>query len=110
MIKQKTGICSQEAVDQFPQEVNEVIGALGIGAALVTDESQVLDFLLPLVEGMDEKQRQEAKEHEREKLELLGELAGREVRVKDHIWELARDIHLRKMALRAQAEQRARPH
>lgn len=110
MRKPKVEIYPQEAVDQFPQEVNQVIGALGISVALVTDESKVLDFLLPMVKEMDEQQLKQAREHEKEKLDILSELAGRPAKTGDYIWELARDIYLRKMALRAQAEQRARPH
>ena len=100
----------QDAVEQFAQEVDQVIGALGIGAALVTDGSQVMDFLRPMVKGMDENETRSAQEYEQEKLMALSELTGKQVRSNDYIWELARDIHLRKTAARVEAEQRARPH
>ena len=61
--------------------VMKVLEALGHPEALVTDESEVYDFML----GMDEKK-------EKKWLSALGKRLGVEVQGNDYIWEVAKKI------------------
>jgi hypothetical protein len=79
-------IADQDAVDQFPHGVQRVLGVLGHPEALVTDESQVGDFLMHYPSDP------ECARLEKEGLAELSSLLGRPVTRRDWIWELARDL------------------
>lgn len=79
-------IAEQDAIDSFPNGVARILDVLGHPEALVTDLSQVFDFLSHFGDEADN-QRENA-----EMLAKLSELAGREVRKNSYLWEIARDI------------------
>lgn len=103
-------VAEQEAVDQFPKEVDRIVAALGIKWAITTDLSQVADFLPPMIAGMDKQELLTSKTESDEKLNALKDLVGRNVLPSDYIWELARDLYLREEELRSQERARARPN
>lgn len=103
-------LASQEACDIFEKECDEIIAALGVEDALITDESQVMDFLFPMVWGMDEATLARARQEEAQLTQKLSLLVGRPVKPSDRIWELGRDLHLLREQQKQESAARARPH
>ena len=100
-------IAEQDAIDQFPRGVELLLSAMGIEGALVTDLSQVYDFLT--YEGLtnDPALKAEIQAENTKILTALGEAVGRTVEPSDALWELARDAerHADEMARRAPKRQ-----
>jgi hypothetical protein len=99
-------LAPQDAVDQFDAQIQRVLLALGHDEALVTDESQVFDFLPWTCAEMDEKDRAQAKDEERHILAQLEALLLRTVSGGEYLWALGRDL----AALEEQQRQQQRPH
>ncbi len=77
-------VLPQDGVDQFETQVNQVLTALlGHRSALVTDDSDVGDFM-PWPGREDP-----------ETLAPLVELMGRPVGMNERLWELGRELALR---------------
>lgn len=103
-------LASQDGCDTFEKECDEIVGVLGVRDALITDESQVVDFLFPIVWGMDKATLARAREDEAQMIQELSALVGRPVKPSDRIWELGRDLHLLREQQRQEKAARARPH
>lgn len=77
-------LAEQDGVDTFEKEVSQLLGALGHPEAMVTDESQIRDFLVWGVPSDDPDNM--------EKLAAVSALMGRPVQRQDVLWELGREL------------------
>lgn len=81
----KIFIEKQDMVDDYELEIDRILNELGHPEALVTDESRLSDFYI----GRET-------DEEKEVLEKLSEEAARPVTIFCRLWEIARDMNLRK--------------
>ena len=79
-------LAAQDAIEAFAPEVERVLDTLGFPGSLVTDESQVWDFL-DHFGSLEEKEVST-----KETLANLSELVARPVTSHDLLWEIARDL------------------
>lgn len=87
---------SQENIETVDQEaLATVLDVLGHPEAWVSDESQVRDFQSYCFE-MSEEDKAEAIALETYHLAKLEALTGRVVTIHDYIWEVARDVAIRR--------------
>lgn len=112
MDKPRIVIADQDAIDTFPKEVDQLMSAIGHPEALVTDESQVYDFLIylgvPTPESVQRLEKAlgrpvrvatkpvkdpEIDEHNAKILAALAELMGRPVEGREYLWRLAQELH-----------------
>lgn len=85
-------IASQDAVDTFEKEVTQVLNAIGHPEAMVTDQSQVYDFMM-FMEGVSDPQIDELNEAV---ISGVTELMGRPVTGNEYIWKLGQELHQKK--------------
>lgn len=99
-------IAEQDATDQFEPQVQRILVALGHPEALVTDLSQVYDFLPWTCAEFSADEMAQAQQEETKLLNALALVMGRAVKPDEYLWKLGRELYL------SQAEQktRARPH
>ena len=99
-------IASQDITDEFEEEVNEILDALGHPEALVTDDSIISDFLLHFVDKMTFEERNEILKKERRIMQRVEKLVGRVVGPREYIGEIAQERY------KVKNEQKAkmRPH
>lgn len=76
----------QDSIELYESEVDRILNELGHPEALVTDESRLSDFFYAGRET----------DEERAVLQKLSEGAARPVTVSCRLWEIARDMNLRK--------------
>ena len=107
-IGKKIIITKKDMVDEFECEVDDILNALGHPEALVTDESEIRDFLIAdmFLKDMSHEDRNDIFKKEREMMEYVEKLVGREVEPNDNIAELARLAYMKKQEKKA----KLRPH
>lgn len=99
-------IAEQDAIDQFEPQVQRLLAALGHPEALVTDLSQVSDFLPWTCAEFDAQDLAEAREEESRQLSALGDVMGRTVEACEYLWQMGRELALAD----SEAKARARPN
>ena len=99
-------IAEQDAIDQFEPQVLRLLAALGHPEALVTDLSQVSDFLPWTCNEFDVQDLAGAREEELRQLTALGDVMGRAVEAREYLWQMGRELALAE----SEAKARLRPH
>lgn len=90
----KITFAEQDIIDTFPKEVNQLLTELGHPEALVTDESQIRDFLPCIFSGMDKEDKLSALDEEKNILKKIETLIQRPVQTNEFIGNLARELSL----------------
>lgn len=99
-------IVDQDAIEQFEPQVHQILGALEHPEALVTDLSQVYDFLPWTCAEFSAEEMAQAQQEESRLLTALAQVMGRAVKPDEYLWKLGRELYLGQ----AEHKARARPH
>lgn len=81
-------IVTTDKIDEYPDEVMKLLHAIGHPEALVTDLSQLSDFIMSFAYPEDG--------GDSEAIEALGMLMSRRVEGHEYLHELAKELHERR--------------
>lgn len=105
-LNKKITPASQDMVDEFESETNEILIAIGHPEAFVTDESQVSDFLFPFLDKMSLEERNEILREERKIMQKIEELLKRPVGPRELLGDLAKERYM----IKKENKSKMRPH
>lgn len=89
----KITIAPQDVIDMFVFETDKILSALDIKSAILTDETQLSDFLV-YIDHSDS----QVDAYNQKRLKAMQELFGREVAPNEYMWALAKELALKEAA------------